>query len=427
MSAKAAQFAKDFASDARGTVMVIFGLMALTVFFAAGMAMDFGRVIHVKSRLSAAADAASLAAGRALLDGRMSDAEIKALALQHFDANMDDGANTVFETIGTPDVAVNRATGQVTFNVDAVVPMTLTKIAGFTDKTVSLNSATKFDQRDVELSMALDLTGSMGWGSKLSDLKGATNDLIDILLPDGGSPNKVRIAFAPYSSGVNAGIFADAATGQSSNGCTFEREGTSANDDAAPGPGRYLKVRGDAGVPNWVTCPTTAPVVPLSDDKDSLKATVNAYTVGGSTAGHLGTQWGWFLLSPNWASILSGDAPAPYNDGKTVKAMVLMTDGLFNTVGGQFANGGSSSANAQNSMEWTVEMCEGMRNKSIMVFTVGFALGDISNSADRDAATEVLQDCAGNPDRFFNAENGPALRSAFAAIAQQLNNLRLTN
>ena len=42
-------------------------------------------------------------------------------------------------------------------------------------------------------------------------------------------------------------------------------------------------------------------MVPLSDDKAYLRRTVEGYRDGGTTAGHLGTAWGWYLVSPEWA------------------------------------------------------------------------------------------------------------------------------
>ena len=46
-------------------------------------------------------------------------------------------------------------------------------------------------------------------------------------------------------------------------------------------------------------------VYPLTDDKDVLKRRIDKLTTSGSTAGHLGTAWAWYLLSPNWNSIFS--------------------------------------------------------------------------------------------------------------------------
>src|SRR5690606_3224776 len=150
--------------------------------------------------------------------------------------------------------------------------------------------------------------------SKIAALKDAVGDLLDIMLPDEGTTNKVRVAFAPYSSGVNAGSLASAATGnRSPNGCTFEREGAEPHGEQAPGIGNYLKVAGDAGVIAGAQCPAGTPVIGLSDDKRTLKDTVRGYGTGGSTAGHLGTQWAWYLVSPLWGGVLGTEsAPAPY-------------------------------------------------------------------------------------------------------------------
>ncbi|MEM1372134.1 MAG: pilus assembly protein TadG-related protein, partial [Pseudomonadota bacterium] len=241
-----AQFYRSLENDTRGTVAIIFGLSALVLALAAGVGVDNGRIVHAKSKLMQAADAASLAAGKALLDGRLSEAEIKAMATAVFQANATKGG-MVSETISAPVITINRNTSSIRVEAEATLPMTLTKIAGYDEVTVPVVSSAQFDLDDIELSLALDVTGSMGWGTKLSDLKSATNDLIDIMLPDGGTPNEVRIAFAPYSSGVNAGAFADAVAGETSDGCTYERESDTRSDDA-PGPGDYLKVKGDPGI-----------------------------------------------------------------------------------------------------------------------------------------------------------------------------------
>ncbi|MEO1543459.1 MAG: hypothetical protein AAFR75_05500, partial [Pseudomonadota bacterium] len=329
----------------------------------------------------------------------------------------------VSETVGTPSVSVDRNTGSVIIDVTATIPMTLTKLAGFDTATIPVQSATRFEQRDVELAMALDVTGSMGRNGKLGDLKLATKDLIDILLPDGGTPNQIHISFAPYSSGVYAGRFAEAVTGLDDatfNGCTFEREGFNPEGVQAPGPGDYLLTNRNPAVKPGATCPTSAPVVPLSRQKATLKSTVDAYQARGATAGHLGLQWASYLLSPEWNSVFDGHAAAPFNDSATTKALVLMTDGEFNTFNG-YSDFSRNSPESRESYERTAEICQAMRNKSVMVFTVGFGLGNSGPAVD------ALRDCAGNEDRFFNAEDGDELRTAFAAIAQQLNNLRLTN
>ena len=56
-------------------------------------------------------------------------------------------------------------------------------------------------------------------------------------------------------------------------------------------------------------------VQPLSTDKTMLKRRVDKLVTSGSTAGHLGTAWAWYLLSPKWGYLFpAASAPGPYSD-----------------------------------------------------------------------------------------------------------------
>ena len=102
---------------------------------------------------------------------------------------------------------------------------------------------------------------------------------------------------------------------------------------------------------------------------------VKDWARGGATAGHLGTAWAWYLLSPNWASLFDKDnQPAAYDDLKRTigkaktpllrKIAVLMTDGEYNT---QYS---STDSNTQ-----ARAICDEMKKTGIEVFTVGFEIG----------------------------------------------------
>lgn len=402
---------KKFCRDDRGSIIPTFGVMFLFITLLVGVAVDYGRMQHSQSRLANAADAAALAAGKALLDGRNTDADVQTIARQVFLANFKDGEG--YAAVQSFTAKLDRTINSVEIDIQADVPMTITKIAGFETVSLPVSSVAIFDQKDIEVSLALDVTGSMcSPCSKIDALKDATKDLVDIMLPDSGTPNKVRIGFAPYSSGVNAGSYARAATNNRSvNGCTFEREGANPDGDQAPSRGNYLKIAADPGVDRRASCPA-ATVVGLSDDKQLLKRTVDGYRTGGTTAGHLGAQWAHYLVSPNWGSVFGTESiPSAYNDGKTVKAVVLMTDGENNTFGGQ-----TERARSDNMVR---DICANMRDQGIMVFTVGFALRDAR-------AIELLSQCPGIETRAFRAEDATELRQAFVSIAQQLSNLRLS-
>lgn len=65
---------------------------------------------------------------------------------------------------------------------------------------------------DLEASHVLDITGSMG-GQRITDLKAAAVDLVDVVVRDQQEPYYSKIALVPYSLGVNLGSNAAAARG----------------------------------------------------------------------------------------------------------------------------------------------------------------------------------------------------------------------
>ena len=96
--------------------------------------------------------------------------------------------------------------------------------------------------------------------------------------------------------------------------------------DAASGALRFVtapdfEAPADANGDNVGECkvPASAEVTPLSSDKQALLAKVAGLTTGGGTAGHLGTAWAWYMLSPKWSSIWSDDSrPGSYSDLTTI-------------------------------------------------------------------------------------------------------------
>jgi hypothetical protein len=158
--------------------------------------------------------------------------------------------------------------------------------------------------------------------------------------------------------------------------------------------------------------------MPLTSDKAALKAHVDGFTGKGGTAGHLGTQFAWYALHPGWGSVWGQQSKGlPYSmtqelnengKPKLYKIAVLMTDGEFNR---QY-DGDSSETQAR-------EFCKQMKQKGVIVYTVGFEIG--SNGS----AYDTMEECASSEEHFYNASNGDQLRMAFRDIAMKVSTLRL--
>lgn len=215
--------------------------------------------------------------------------------------------------------------------------------------------------------------------------------------------------------------------------CVSERTGTHAYDDVAPSTA-YVGYDYPPPAASGNPCVTPA-LTPLTDNITTLQNTVTNLVAGGSTAGQLGLAWGWYMVSPNFGNLWSSSyyAPAAYGTANLVKAVVLMTDGDFNTAycsdvissdSNDGAGSGSdhSNCNATNGASSTqaTTLCTAIKTAGITVYTVGFTLGGDT------AAQTLLTNCASSPDDFFEADTGTDLTSAFNAIAQKLNELRLS-
>jgi Flp pilus assembly protein TadG len=420
---------RSFSSDERGSVAIIFGLCTFVLIMIVGLAIDVGRLYQANNKMSAAIDAAALAAAKGLRLANLNDTQVRDVAQKYFNADFS-GAAANYTVVKSIDVKIDRAKGAVEVDVAASVPTLFAGIAGVSNFALPRSAVAIFDAKDLEVGLQLDVTGSMSSYGKIGQLKSATKNLLDILIPDAPTGQKVRIGLAPFSAGVNVGAFIKAVDGNRNapNTCTYERLST-ANEktDAAPvGPDAY-KIRPDlTGAPKDLQDCPTAKIRPLTDDKAALKADVQAYEAKGSTAGQLGASWAWNLVSPNWAGIWGGaSAPVAYNDGKTIKSVILMTDGAYNTVGG-ISDTSSYAPQAIQASKLSVDICNGMKAKGIIVYTVGFTLDLEPNAVIRQRAIDTLNACASAPDKFYRAEDGAALDAAFRQIATDIVSLRLS-
>ena len=226
------------------------------------------------------------------------------------------------------------------------------------------------------------------------------------------------------------GSFANAVSGgASTDGCVVERSGAHVYDDASPSWGGYFGVGNVATDPAY-SCPT-ATVLPLTDiyqqsKVDEIKQRINALKGFGGTAGHLGVAWGFYTLSPNWGSIWPYDSrPRSYDPEKTIKTIVLMTDGMFNVSYDTAAENKWPNVNAENSTIagtsgfQALKICEEARKsgREIRIYAVGFQT--------TLAAEELLKECAG-ADNFFTADTAAELSEAFRTIAESLTSMRVS-
>jgi Flp pilus assembly protein TadG len=217
--------------------------------------------------------------------------------------------------------------------------------------------------------------------------------------------------------------------------CVTERTGSNAYTDIAPSTTYLGRNYPSPGASN--PCPTANEIVPLSSDRTALAAKVNALTAGGSTGGHIGVGWGWYMVSPNFGYLWpSQSRPAAYSKKDLLKVVVLMTDGEYNSayckgVISQDSTSGSGGAdthincNAPNggAFAQAMALCDAMKlpaNGQVIVYTVGF------NVVNDQRAKDLVNNCATDAKHVYLPSTGTALKDAFAAIGRDITSVRIS-
>ena len=430
---------KRFPKDQAGNIGIMFGLSAIPIFLAAGSAIDFSRVANAKANLIAGLDSSALYAA-AITD--KTEAQMKVLARAYLDQN--------YKNTGDAEVTdfdLHNFADRVEVTGKVKVKTWFMSVGGITNVDVPAESQIMKAGSSIEVSLVLDVTGSMGnpiggtSGTKIDSLISAANSFVDTVVWSSQTPYYSKVAIVPFSIGVNVDTYADAARGTLTAGtcttpgcvkykksgttynstkCVSERIGSAAYSDAAAGPNPVGRIYDTS----TATCDGIQPIVPLTNDKTVLHNTINALVDGGSTAGQIGMAWGWYMISPDFGLWTGSSTPAAYPTAgvKLKKIVVFMTDGEFNR---SYCNGVASptvcSATNGDPTVQAQTLCTAMKNKDITVYTIGFDLGSSPASA-----RTFMADCATDSTKAFDAVNATELQAAFSTIAQNLLELRVS-
>jgi Flp pilus assembly protein TadG len=150
-----------FIARREGNTAIIFGLAAIPVVVAAGMAVDVTRAYMVKERLSASLDAASLAVGS---EGNLTAAQLQTELKNYFFANYPSTALGYNITVTPLDTASDPngslAATVVNYQAQATLDMSFMQLVGVPSITVTALAQTHRGY-GLEVALVLDNTGSM--------------------------------------------------------------------------------------------------------------------------------------------------------------------------------------------------------------------------------------------------------------------------
>jgi len=186
-----------FARNKRGNVALLFGLSVIPIALAVGVAVDYGRALAVRERMADAADASALAIGSWT---GLTEAQLKAKAQQYFDANYSTSA------IGSPSaIKVTFPGDDIVVQVSGTVPTTFMKLANFNSIDVGASSTVTKRQRNIELALVLDTTGSMDSSGKMSAMQSAAKKMVTDLFNGTSTSDSLVAAVVPFAGAVNVG------------------------------------------------------------------------------------------------------------------------------------------------------------------------------------------------------------------------------
>jgi Flp pilus assembly protein TadG len=441
--------------DRSGNALVMFALSSVVLMLSVGAAIDIGRWLLARDQTVAAVDAAVLAGGRTLQTS--GDEAAAVTAAQKFYL-----MNVQSRIAVKNDSIAFAASGQsVTASGTAQIATLFLQFADINSLPIVGNATAEFatgqpgaggggggsnnndtDSDSREISLMLDVTGSMG-GQKLDDLKAAATDLIQIVLADNVEQSNTRVALVPFSEDIRlpTSTARDAARGTGLpskktlagwwssktyylSDCVVERPGAQKYTDAMPDPGQYVMAHytsktSGSGSNKKGECaiPAGSEVMPLSSDKTALLAKIQGLSASGYTAGHLGTAWAWYTLSPYWSPLWDvANQPKAYGTANLEKIAILMTDGEYNTQydsnGVRVGSSGAGPAVNDTSTNQARALCDAMKQGGITIYAVGFALSGPSSQS-----YQTLQQCATDSDKFYSAADGSQLKDAFRDIA----------
>jgi hypothetical protein len=101
-----------------------------------------------------------------------------------------------------------------------------------------------------------------------------------------------------------------------------------------------------------------------------------------------------------------------------------MTDGEYNTEydtnGVKVGSKGAGKAVNGTSTVQARALCTAMKTQGIIVYAVGFDVGETGSAVD------TLKQCATDPTKYYNASNGEELTQAYQDIALKLSSLYLS-
>ncbi|MEM6693357.1 MAG: pilus assembly protein TadG-related protein [Pseudomonadota bacterium] len=326
---------------------IVFSVMMFTLMLLiAGISLDIERFETARTKLQNTADAAALAAA-----SLTQSVPAQSIVDDYFAvANME----TFLEDVDVQAAINNKV---VTVEADVNVPTHFFNMIGVDNLATLVSSRAQESIGNVEISLVLDVSGSMGSNNKLGNLKDAAHEFIDIIYQD-TAPGSVSTSIVPYSTQVSVGPeilshYTALEDAHDNSHCLnfsgsdfdtiegdFDAEIQQTMHFDARTPAHWSWSSDDPLWYNECSARGWTDVKVMSQTTTDLKNYVSAFQATDWTSIELGVKWGAAFLDPSFRPVVAdlagsgeadddfADRPLEFDDEDVLKVLVVMTDGI---------------------------------------------------------------------------------------------------
>ncbi len=458
------------ARDDDGGITIFVLTLTILLLVAGGMAVDYQRYELARADLQDALDRGVLAATNS---NQLYDPSAEqSVSEQARDVISDYIAARNYRPAGLQiGAVVNELAGGRSIAASATEPLDtiFLRMIGIDRMNVVVNATAVQATPKLEITVVLDVSGSMGWnstsspGRKIDQLKSAAKEFLEtILAPEVGAQTLITIV--PFSQQVNlrremADLYRLNRRHDFSSCFDFHSlDFDTVTMPTQPGTpyihGQHF-IESGSGSSRLFGCPkTNNAITPFSNNLAALSAAVDALTVETWTTTYVGVKWGAALLDPTSrpvvnAMIANGTLgeefagwPNDWDDPSTRKIAVVMSDGqntrLNEIVESRYSRHPATYWNVnppRSNEKYSVidnertgegdrllkDICDEIKAAGAStIYTIGFEL------AGQPRAEQALGDCASSPSSFYLVD-GVEISTAFRNIADEIVNLKLTH